>query len=197
MQIIVTGTPGTGKTVIARAVAKKLGYTLIEIKKIVDTNKSLYKIKKSTNRFLTVKERDFFNIEKGERIVDVDKLKKAIIKELEKPKNNIIIEGHLACEMHLPAKFVFVLRCNPKILRKRLQKRKYPKEKIDENLLAEMLDYCTQLARKNYKKPKIIELDTAKRNLNKCVVEIINVIKGKKKKIDDVDYNKELIKHLI
>ncbi len=176
--IIITGTPGTGKTVIAQALAKKIGFELIDIKKIVNENKKIY------------------NMENGERVVDLTKLKKLILKEIKQDKT-VIIENHLLCELRLPAKFVFVLRCEPAILKKRLAMRKYQKKKIEENLLAEMLDYCTQLSRKNYKKSIVIELDTAKRNVNKCVAEIINVIKGRKKKIDDVDYSKELEEYAI
>ena len=173
--IIITGTPGTGKTIIAETLAKKLGYELIDIKKIVDNNKALYE---TQNR---------------EKTVDLKKLKKVIMKEITKLEyKNIIIESHLTCEMKLPAKFVFVLRCAPQILKRRLEKRKYSKEKVEENLLAEMLDYCTLLARKNFKGKQIIEIDTSKRNLENCVEEITKVIKGKKKKIDNVDYSKEL-----
>ena len=180
MIIVITGTPGTGKTEIAQALAKKLDLHLIEIKKIVEINKSLYKVKNK------------------EKEVDLRKLRHLILNETKKasdlqPKTySIIIEGHLACELRLPTKFVFVLRCAPQILKRRLEKRKYSKEKVEENLLAEMLDYCTLLARKNFKGKQIIEIDTSKRSLENCVEEITKVIKGKKKKIDDVDYSKEL-----
>ena len=194
--IIITGTPGTGKTLIARALAKKIWYKLIEIKKIVDEHKIDKKFCahcKLSN--LQYKDKGLYKIYKGERLVDLKRLKKATMKKIRVLESkNIIIESHLTCEMRLPAQFVFVLRCAPDILKRRLQRRKYPKQKREENVLAEMLDYCTLLVRKNFKGKQIIEIDTSKRSINNCVREIINVIKGKKKKIDNVNYSKELEK---
>lgn len=177
MLVVITGTPGTGKTAIAQALAKKLDYGLIDIKKIVNAH-GIYKI------------------EKKEKVVDLKKLETALLGEIKKCSiKGSIIEGHLACEIKLPADFVFVLRCHPKTLRKRLKERRYTGKKLEENVLAEMLDYCTLLARKNFKGRNIVEIETSGRSLNKCVAEMVSAIKGERKKIDDVDYSKELRKY--
>ena len=178
--IIITGTPGTGKTTIARILAKKINYNLIDVKDIVNQNKHLY------------------TIEKGEKLVDLKKLRNLLLKELARSKNNII-EGHLLCDLSLPFKQIIVFRCNPRTLKKRLEKRKYKKEKIYENLLAEMLDYCLINARKNYKQKyaQIIQVEVSKRSLNATVNIILKAIKEKKKKIDDVDYSDQLKKFVV
>ena len=176
MLIVITGTPGTGKTVAARALAKKLNYDLIDVKQIVQQNR-IYRMKNS------------------EKEVDLKKLKKILIREI-RAKKNSIIENHLLCEIELQADFVFVFRCDPKILEKRMRKRGYKKEKIRENLLAEMLDYCYLKAEKNYL-GNPIEVDTSKRSLNNTVNTIINAIRKNRRKIDNVDYRDQLRRFVV
>jgi len=186
MIIEITGTPGTGKSSVTKIVAKKLDARLIDIKKIVD-EKRIYK--KSN----------------GEKEVDVKKLQKVIDNEIKiastlKPlAPSIIIEGHLACELKIPADYLFVLRCRPDILEKRLKKRKYSQKKTDENLLAEMLDYCLQRAETNKKTFKervnIVEIETANRSINQVVTIMLAVINKRKKKVDKVNYSKYLTEY--
>lgn len=172
MRIIITGSPGTGKSLIARALSKRLGLELVDLKKIARSHRLVGK-----------------NHE-----VDVKKLA-AALRPLSK-KRDYIVEGHLACEFRLPADFIFVLRTSPNTLRKRLSKRGYGKKKIDENLMAEMLDYCLQRATREYGKTPL-ELDTTRRSVSECAGEIEKAIKRKKKKLDSVDYSAELKKSLI
>ncbi len=174
MLIIITGTPGTGKTEISNELANITGLEALHLTDLINQKKLYSMISK-------------------EKVVDIKKLEDAL-KLVLKIKRNLIIEGHLACETKLPADFVFVLRTHPKILAKRLAKRGYNKRKITENLLAEMLDYCTIRSEQNYKK-KVLELDTTKRGRRESVRSMFNAIKRKSKKIDNVNYRNELIKY--
>ena len=172
MRIIITGAPATGKSLIARKLAEKLKLELIDIKEIVKQK----------------------HLSKGaEHEVDIKKLKAALGSL--KRKDDYIIEGHLACEMRLPADFIFVLRTHPDVLRKRMKKRKYPKKKLEENLMAEMLDYCTQRTEKEYRK-KPLELDTSAVTAEQAARKMAAAIKQKKKKLDSVNYSKELKAYL-
>ncbi|MDD5171788.1 MAG: AAA family ATPase [Candidatus ainarchaeum sp.] len=171
MRIIITGSPGTGKTIIAEKLSKQLGIPLIDIKKVVNKRK------------LAGKRHE----------VDLKRLASAL--SFLKSKKDFVAEGHLACEVRLPADFVFVLRTNPKTLKKRLAKRRYAKRKLEENLMAEMLDYCTQRSEKTYRK-KPLELDTSGLTVAACVSKIIKAIKQKKKRLDSVDYSGELRAYL-
>ena len=178
--IILTGTPGTGKTTIARLLSKKINALLIEIKKIVEKNKTVFP-------------------KKGrEQIVDIKKLQKLVLDEIKnKPTSPVIIEGHLAAELKIPALLGIVLRCQPKILEKRLQKRNYSKQKIKENILAELLDYCTQVARNNFKgKTRIVEIETGNKRPPELVKRLVLIIHHKKMKGDMVNYSGELKKYL-
>lgn len=167
MRIVITGSPGTGKTAIAKLLAEKMKLELITIKSVVEENDLLEGIE-----------------------VDIPALRE----KLQFLDDNYVIEGHLACELSVPADFVFVLRTDPEILRKRFEERNYPLKKTNENLMAEMLDYCTQRAEKNYE--TVLELDTSGRTIGECALEIIKAVKNKKKKLDSVDYSDYLSRTL-
>lgn len=171
MRIILTGSPGTGKSVIARKLSQMLGLELVDLKKVVRKNKLLGK---------------------GHE-VDVKKLARALV--FLRRKKDYLVEGHLACEIKLPADHVIVLRTKPAVLRRRLSKRRYGKKKLDENIMAEMLDYCTQRVRKVYKRDPL-ELETAGKSVDACAEAIARAIKQKKKKLDSVSYSRELMRHL-
>jgi len=171
MRIVITGSPGTGKTAIAKALAKKLSVELIDIKRIVLQKK----------------------LREKNHEVDLKKLSRSLA--FLKNKKSFIAEGHLACEIRLPADFIFVLRAKPKALNKRLSKRGYGRKKLDENILSELLDYCTQRAQTVYHK-RPLELDTTHRSVSSCALVIEKAIKRKKKKLDAVDYSGELKRYL-
>jgi adenylate kinase len=150
MIIIVSGTPGTGKTLVAKKLMNNLNFVLLDVKKFI-------KQKKLSEGYDKKRKTD---------IIDVKKLKKEIIKEIKKvqkeysPKG-IIIDSHLS--HYLPKKHVdlaIITKCNLKTLEKRLKKRKYSKAKIRENLDAEIFDTCFTEAKELHH--KIIKVDTTK-----------------------------------
>lgn len=142
--IIVTGTPGTGKTTIAKRLAKKKKAVYIDVNTVIKQHKLVdnYDKKLKTN------------------IVDVNKLNKVlikIIKEYQKKKQSIVIDSHLS--HYLPKKYVdlcIVTKCSLKKLQRRLKKRNYPQKKIRENMDAEILDVCLLEAILNKHKVKVV-----------------------------------------
>lgn len=172
--MLITGTPGTGKSSVAKEICRRKGWPLLSLREIAEKHKCI--IRK----------------EGKERIVDVQKLKKAALREL-KGKKNAVVEGHLGCEFSLPVDFVFVLRAHPSELRKRMRKRRYPARKIEENLMAEMLDYCSQVSARHYHVP-ILEADTTKRAAGQTAARLLSYLEKKVKKLDKVDWSPELRK---
>jgi len=69
---------------------------------------------------------------------------------------------------------------------------------IEENIIAEMLDYSTQLSEQNYPKQKVCELDTSKLTAKQVAKEIIKFISNKKSKItlNGISWQKELEAYL-
>jgi adenylate kinase len=166
-KIIITGTPGTGKTTVADALGELLKTRVIHINEYAQ-------------------EKDFIiGKEKGSYVVDLENLRNALNKEAG------IIEGHLACEMKLRNSFVIVLRCDPGILKKRLKVRGYAPKKIKENLEAEALDYCTLKAMKGFR--AVFEVDSTKRSISEIVDECMRIIYGTSTG-DKVDFSKYLMK---
>ena len=83
------------------------------------------------------------------KIAKMKPLERALRAEIRKHKN-AVLEGHLACEFGLPADFVFITRTHPTTLEKRLRARGYSEQKVEENAMAELLDYCEICVRENY-----------------------------------------------
>jgi len=162
MKIVITGTPGTGKTIVADLLGKALKKRVVHINDFAKKNKLI------------------MGKAGGSYVVDLKRLRKKLVKV------DGILESHLLCEFSLPNSVVFVLRCDPKVLAHRLQKRKYPRQKIRENLEVEALDYCSIKAEKNYK--KVYDVDTTHKTIRQDTRKILLILK-KKAKADRVDFS--------
>jgi adenylate kinase len=139
MIIIVTGTPGTGKTLLAKKLAKKTHHQYIGLTEWIKKNK-LYS-----------------SIEDGCLIVDIPVFLKSMNTLL---KKNVVIDGHLS--HFLASKNVdlcFVTKCSLPLLKKRLEKRNYSPEKVRENLDCEIFDVCYQEAIENGHAPIVVCTD--------------------------------------
>ncbi|MBI2541537.1 adenylate kinase family protein [Candidatus Woesearchaeota archaeon] len=132
--VIVSGTPGTGKTAIAKKLAKKLNFYYLDVNEQIKK----HKLHESYDR------------KRKSKIINVSKLNKFLIKYINQFKTGnskkykgIVIDSHLS--HHLPRKYVdlcIVAKCGINELNKRLKKRRYSKGKIIENLQAEIFDVC-------------------------------------------------------
>jgi len=147
MKIVVSGTPGTGKSKFSKKLAKELKFKYLDIKTFSRKNKIYDKIEKNC------------------LIIDEKKL----VKELNKLKGNYVIDGHLS--HYLKADYCVVCKCDLKVLKKRLGKRKYSKQKIKDNLDAEIFDVCFVDAKKIQK--NVLVLDTSKGYKMEGIVKLI------------------------
>jgi len=191
--VIITGTPGTGKTTLAKQLAKKLNFHYLDVNKIIKK----YKIsegydKKRKTIIIDIKKLNkalINEIKNHRKLIQNNSIKKtSITKSNKKIKNNnnklirneknnkiikkgIIIDSHLS--HHLPRKYVdlcMITKCNLKVLEGRLKKKKYSKDKIRENLDAEIFDVCLIESKQN--KQKILVIDTTKGiNIEKNIKE--------------------------
>jgi len=154
--IIVTGTPGTGKTTIAKKIAKQYRFLYIDVPTLVKEHKLYEAYDKKRKCF----------------VVDTKKFVYVIIKKLVdyRKEKGIIIDSHLA--HYLPKKYVdlcIVTKCNLKMLKKRLEKRGYTRNKVRENLDCEIFDVCLTEAKKQ--RHKILIVDSSKRVKNIRVLD--------------------------
>jgi adenylate kinase len=145
MRILITGTPGSGKTSISKELSKLLKMCYVDVKELINNNP----------KTISSKENDELII--NSKLISV--LKKNLPKDC-------IYETHLIefCPIN---DLIIILRTKPSVLKKRLIKRNYSKEKIKDNLEVEILDYFTQKIKSN----KVIEYDcsigSAKTNARK------------------------------
>jgi len=173
--IVVTGTPGTGKTVFSEALAKAIGFKHLDVGKFC------------LEKRLTLG----FDQERQTYIVDMAGLKR-LIKGLK--DENLILDGHIA-HLIAPSRYVkvaFVLRCHPRVLKERLEAKGYPLSKIHENVMAEILDVCLIEALKTYR-GKICELDSTGKPVEQLVSEALSFYNGDvKPRIGIVDWISKL-----
>jgi len=161
--IIVTGTPGTGKTTISNKLSKDLGIKHIELTRFAED-------------YGLVIEKD---LQRETNVVDMWRLFDIIEEMLRKNREPIVLDGHFAHEFTTTNydAFVFVLRRAPWDLYDTLKDRGYSEEKIWENVESEIMGVCSEEARENY--DKICEVDTTPHTIEETVEKIKRVIKTK------------------
>ena len=159
MKILISGTPGTGKTSVSELLAKRLGYKLVGINDFAEEHGLVEGVDKV----------------RGSGIIDEVRLEA----EVGKLSGDIVVEGHLA---HLCKGDVSViLRTRPDVLEERLSLRKWSKEKIRENVEAEILDVILQEAVDV--NDNVVEVDTTEVG----PVDVCSILSDmiKKKRYDD------------
>lgn len=174
--ILITGTPCTGKTVVAKQLTKKLGAYHINLTEFANTNDLI--VGKDENR------KTF--------IVDEEKMRQKLTETIDATqKTTIVVDGHYAPAV-VPKRYVtriFVLRRNPVELRGFMQKRGFADTKIWENLASEILDVCLIEALQEHEKERVCEMDITGKTVEAVVNEILTYLnKNKKCSVGRVDW---------
>jgi adenylate kinase len=162
--IIISGTPGCGKTSVTNELSKLIDAKIISLNELAVSDDFSFEYDKERKTYIV----DF-------KIFLPYILKKIKIIKMIDPKF-LIIESHFSDV--IPNKlinYIFVLRCDPDELAKRLKKKDYNIDKITENVQSEILGNCVNyLVQKKIKKP-IFEIDTTNLNIG-AVAKTINDI---------------------
>jgi len=163
--ILVSGTPGTGKTSIAKKIARHYKYKYVHIG---DNDEYIIK-------------------EEGIKIIDLDKMNNW----LNKKEENLVVDSHLS-HYHPKAKACIITRCDPSELKNRLKKRGYSEVKIKTNLEAEAMDLILQEALAIGH--KVYEVNTTNRTADSCTKEVIKAIDTKTVNYGKNDFSHHLKK---
>jgi len=158
MILSVSGTPKTGKTSVAKALARKLGWELISLNELA-RQKNLYL---GYDRF------------RKSRIVDLKSLR-AEVRKLSRSRKNLIIESHYSHD--IPCDVVIILRTNPRELRRRMRKAGWSKRKIEENIEAEIMEIVKGEALEKAK--RVLEIETTGRKSEWVAEQIVRKLKLK------------------
>ncbi len=165
--IIISGTPGTGKTTISKRLGTLLPARVLNLTEIIISEKLTAGFDKKRETYIA----DFKKL--------IPYLKNFIQTAKKEQVERVIIEGHYADVV--PNEYinqVFVFRCNPDELRKRLEERGYTPQKVSENVQAEILGSCTNYMIEKDLEIPIMEIDTSNISISETSQLVFNIIKG-------------------
>ncbi|MCW4016659.1 MAG: adenylate kinase family protein [Candidatus Bathyarchaeota archaeon] len=163
--ILVTGTPGVGKTTVANKLASRLDAACICITEMVKNEKLIT---------ATDEQRQTL-------VADTKKLTKRVQDMLMELEGNIILEGHYVVDV-VPKEHVntvVVLRRDPHELKEVLEKRGYSEKKVWENIAAEVLDVCLWDAISTCGVENVCEIDVSNKTVETVIEEIVLVLERK------------------
>lgn len=154
--IIITGTPGTGKTTIAKLLSKKIEGLYVSAGNIT-----------RNGYFLGV------DLKRSALIADFDKLRQFIDDMILKTRKLVIIDSILP-DIVSPENVFLVVVLSTAIdeLYKRLSKKGFTESKMMENIDAELCKVCAHDAREAYDLESILEIDTTYEAPKDTVVRI-------------------------
>jgi adenylate kinase len=174
--ILITGTPCTGKTAVAKKLTTKLDALYINLTELAKRHNLT--IGEDKTRNTTIIDEEKMHKKTGEIIASAE-------------KTTVIIDGHYAAAV-VPKRYltrIIVLRRNPIELRKFMEKRGFSNAKLWENLASEILDVCLVDALQEHAKEKVCELDITGQTVKAVVNDILAVLnKTKKCSVGNVDW---------
>jgi adenylate kinase len=173
--IVITGTPGVGKTTIAKALANKLKAFHLSVGDLV----------RDENLILG------FDEERQTLIADFKKVTKRIKSIILQASQDVIVEGHYASDVtpRNLVSYAFVLRRDPEDLKVKLKEKGFNEIKILENITSELLDVCLINTVKNYGAELVNEIDVSLMNVDGVINEVLTILRGQKKvKWGNVDW---------
>jgi len=175
MQIlIVSGTPGTGKTTISKNISNYIKAKVISLNELAISENLIVK----------------YDAKRETSVINNKKLISFLIELIEDYKKEdlefLIIESHfsdIVPEQYI--NFVIILRCDPDELYNRLKRRGYKREKIRENVQSEILGNCVNYFINKPLNIPILEIDTTNISIESITKTIVDILR---KKIDIDDF---------
>jgi adenylate kinase len=141
--ILITGTPGTGKTETSSIIAERIGFRHLQVGQLIKENQCYEEIDESLDTM----------------IIDDDKVCDLLEPMIEEGGN--IIDFH-SCEL-FPERWielVLVLRTKTEILYDRLVARGYSDKKREENMECEIMNIVLEEAKESYDSNIVHELQS-------------------------------------
>jgi len=166
--IIISGTPGCGKTSVAKELSNLISGRIISLNELAISEDFSFE----------------YDEDRKTLIVDFKIFLPYVLKKIKKIKkinpSFLIIESHFSDI--IPNKlvdYVFILRCYPDELVNRLKEKNYNSKKITENIQAEILGNCVNYFIKKKTKKPLFEIDTTHLTIESVAKTIKRIITGK------------------
>jgi adenylate kinase len=163
MIIVITGTPGTGKSTLASMLARRLRGVHVDVSRLV-VEEGLWTGVDSERSGSLIADREAI-VEKLEGLVGETEV--------------LVIDSHFGEEIasELPGdKIIIAVRLDPFILADRLRRRSWPLRKVRENIEAEILGVCT--ANALGKGLKACEIDATGLSPERLLAEALAIVRG-------------------
>lgn len=156
MALVITGTPGVGKTSVAQRLAQRTGRVYLDIARLVIEHRLHMG----------------FDEEHKAYVVDIQRCREYLDQMLTCGE---VLDTHVV-EAIPPSKvsYAFVLRLDPLQLRERLRARGYPERKIRENVEAEILGVVLADAVAHLGRERVYEVDTTNLSIDEVVQAILD-----------------------
>ncbi len=162
--ILVTGTPGTGKTAVSRLLASVLRAHYADPETLLKREGTDYT----------------YDDDRKTRIVSLKRMCISLSKLSRSINHGMVVDSHLPLRITSPRLVgVIVLRCHPRKLEQRLRRRRWSKRKTVENLQAEILGVCLWDAAHNYGWKRIVEIDTTGMQPRYAVKTVVQALRHK------------------
>ncbi len=164
MRVVVTGTPGTGKTTATAQLQSRLdaeetlpSLDVIHLNEVLETEALYTEV----------------DADRESLIADLD-----AISDWLDGRDDVVIDSHLA--HHVDADRVVVLRCHPDELESRLRDRGETAAKATENAESEALDVILAEAVERHGLDSVYEIETTDRSPEAVADELVAVVTGER-----------------
>ena len=165
--VLMTGTPGVGKTTVAKALVSQLDAQYVNLTELAEKEGLVVGI-----------DRDRDTI-----IINEVTMKQKMRELIEtSDKQNIVVDGHYAAIV-VPKELVtraFVLRRYPVELKAFMEKAGFAGRKLWENMTSEILDVCLVDTLNAVGSEKVCELDVSGKSVAETVAEVLAILKGER-----------------
>jgi adenylate kinase len=170
--VFVTGTPGVGKTILAKMLANELGLKFVDLGRAVKLRRLYSRYDRLRRSYVTSEElvrRNWARIVRDGAVVST----------------HFLVKGLLLG----PGTVGVVLRLDPVVLWRRLRARGWSRSKTWENVESELLDICYFDAVRTLSRRRVFEIDTTSKSKSRTFREVLGLIeKRPKEHVQRVDW---------